>query len=78
MENLLLSFYNMFKKKNICVFQVSALKKLGMVGRHYHFILSKYFIRKVHLSLYLPPFSSIFDNILLTIHNKMFSVGAKT
>ena len=31
-------------KKSICVFQVSALKKLGMVGRHYHFILSKYFI----------------------------------
>ena len=31
-------------KKNICVFQVSALKKLGMVGRHYHFILSKYFM----------------------------------
>ena len=22
------------KKKNMCVFQVSALKKLGMVGRH--------------------------------------------
>ena len=26
------------QKKNICVFQVSALKKLGMVSRHYHFI----------------------------------------
>ena len=29
---------------SICVFQVSALEKLGMVGRHYHFILLKYFI----------------------------------
>ena len=28
--------------KNICVFQVSALKKIGMVGQHN--ILSKYFI----------------------------------
>ena len=28
----------------MCVFQVSALKKLGIVGRHYHFILSKCFI----------------------------------
>ena len=31
-------------KKNACVFQVSALKTLGMFGRHYHFILLKYFI----------------------------------
>ena len=31
-------------QNNICVFQVLALKKLGMVGRHYYFILSKYFI----------------------------------
>ena len=30
--------------KNIYVFQVSALKNLGMVGRHYRFILSKYCI----------------------------------
>ena len=28
-------------KKYICVFQVSALKKLGMVSRHYYFIFSK-------------------------------------
>ena len=32
------------KKKKICVFQVSALKKLGMVGRHNILFLSKYFV----------------------------------
>ena len=31
-------------QKNICVFQVSDLKILAMVGRQYHFILLKYFI----------------------------------
>ena len=54
------------KKIYIYVFQVSALKKLGIVGRHYHFILSKYFIWKLHFSLHFPTFFSIFDNILLT------------
>ena len=64
------------KKKYIRVFQVSALKKLGMVGRHN--ILSKYFLQKLHFFTYFSPFSSKFDNILHTIHNKMFRVWAKT
>ena len=32
------------KEIYICEFQVSALNEFGMVGRHLHFILSKYFI----------------------------------
>ena len=28
------NFFIIRQKKNICVFQVSAVKKLGMVGRH--------------------------------------------
>ena len=32
-------------KQNICVFQVSGWKKLGMVGRNNILILSKYFIQ---------------------------------
>ena len=62
-------------KQYICVFQVSALKKLGMVGRHnilfYQNILYRNFT-------HFLPFFSKFDLILLTIHNKMFRVGAKT
>ena len=46
-----------------------------MVGPHYHFILSKYFILKLHFSLHFFPFFSTFDNILLATHNKMFRVG---
>ena len=62
----------------ICVFHVSALKKLGMVGWHYHFNLLKYFTWNMHFSLQFPPFFSIFDNILLKVRNKMIRVGAKT
>ena len=36
--------YVCLRPQKICVFQVSALKKLGVVGWHFHFILSKYFI----------------------------------
>ena len=43
-----------------------------------HFILSKYFIWILHFLLRFSSFSSIFDNILLTIHNKMFRAGAKS
>ena len=34
---ILSNFYK--AEKNVCVFPVSVLKKLGMVGRHYNFIL---------------------------------------
>ena len=54
-------------KKNVCVFQVSALKKLGMVGWHYHFIswntLYRYCIFNDifhHFSAQLTIFSSLF------------------
>ena len=36
-------------------FRFQLWKKLDMVGRHYHFILSKYFMWKVHLSLHPRP-----------------------
>ena len=42
-----------------------------------HFILTKYCIWILHFLQHFSSFSSIFDNILLTIHNKMFRVGAK-
>ena len=53
------------KKIYIYVFQVSALKKTKYDGNCY-------------FSLHFPPVFIIFDNILLTINNKMFKVGAKT
>ena len=55
------------------------MKKLRMVGGHYHFYFIKIFcIEITYFSLQVPPFFSIFDNILLKIHNKMFRVEAKT
>ena len=53
----------------MCVFQVSALKKLGMVDRH-NILFVKILNIEIAFSVHLPPFSSKFD-ILLTIHNKM-------
>ena len=54
-------------KQNICVFQVSALKKIGMVGRHYILfyrnILYEYCIFYyilAHFLAYLTIFSSQF------------------
>ena len=40
-----------------------------------HFILSKYFIWILHFLQHFSSFASIFDNMLPTIHNKMFRVG---
>ena len=57
------------KKKSIyvCVFQVSALKKLGIVGRHYHFIYQNILYRNCifhyifqHFSAYLTIVCSQF------------------
>ena len=42
------------------------------------FYCIKIFYIEIAFSLHFPPFSSMFDNTLLTIHNKMFRVGAKT
>ena len=47
-----------------------------MYGRSaLHFILSKYFIWLLQFLQHFSSFASIFDNMLPTIHNKMFSVG---
>ena len=62
----------------MCVFQVSVLKKLGLVGRHNILFCQNILFRNCFLHKISPPFSSKFDSILLTIHNKMFRVGAKT
>ena len=61
----------------MCVFQVSALKKLGMVGRHTVLFCQNILYRNCIFNTF-SPFPSKFHNILLTIHNKMFKVGAKT
>ena len=60
-------------QKKIYMFQVSALKKLGKVGLHYQFI--KIFYIEI---AFFTAFFTIFDNILLTIHAKIFMVRAKT
>ena len=54
------------RQKNIYVC-VSALKKLGMVGQN---------IEIAFFTIFSTIFS-VFDNISLTFHNKMFKVGAK-
>ena len=61
----------------MCVSGFSSEKtRYGLLALH--FILSKYFTWILHFLLHFSPFSSIFDNMLLTIHNKIFRVGAKT
>ena len=65
------------KAEKKCVFQVSGLKKLGMVGRHNILFCQNIYIEIAFL-IHFPPFSNKLDNILLTIHNKMFRVGTKT
>ena len=68
-----------YKAKNIymCVSGFSSEKT--RYGRSaLQFFLSKYLIWILHFFFqHFSTFSSIFDNILLTIHNKMFRVGAK-
>ena len=68
------------KKKNIYiymyVFQVSALKKLGTVGRRS--ALPFYFIEIFYIEIAFSLHFCIFDNIFLAIRNKKFMVGAKT
>ena len=45
-----------------------------MVGRHFHFILLKYFTQKLFFSQKFP----LIQNSFVAIHNKMFRAGAKT
>ena len=59
--------------------RVSALKKLGMVRRHDHFFIKILYVAIAFFRYIFHHFSAyVFDNILLTIHNRMFRVGAKT
>ena len=60
------------QKKNTCVFQVSALKKLGMVG--WHNIL---FYQIAFFTTLSTIFKQLFDNTFLIFHNKMFRDGGK-
>ena len=48
-----------------------------MVGQH-NILFCQNILKKLHLSIHCPQFFSKFDNILLTIHSKMFRVGTKT
>ena len=45
-----------------------------LVGRHFHFILLKYFIQKLLVSQNFP----LIQNSFVAIQNKMFRAGAKT
>ena len=65
-------------KNNIYVFQVSALKKLGMVGWHNILFCRNILYRNCIFQYIFSHFPRKFDNILLTINNKIFRVGAKT
>ena len=54
-------------------------KKLVMVDRSASFYFTQIFYIDIAFYTTPPtPIFSIFDYILLTIHNKMFRVGAKT
>ena len=69
-----------YKAKNIymCISGFSSEKT--RYGRSaLQFILSKYFVWILLIFFkHFSSFSSIFDKILLTIHNEMFGVAAKT
>ena len=49
---------------------------LGMVRRHYHLIVSKYFILISKFALHFPALFSMFVNILITI--KCLESGQKS
>ena len=70
-----LSSHAKAKKKNIYMC-VSALKKLGMVGWHNILFCQNILYRNCIFQYIFFPFFSRFDS-LVTIHNKMFRVGAK-
>ena len=44
-------------KKNVCVFQVSALNKLGMLGRHYFIVM--FYMEIEFLTTFPPNFQHI-------------------
>ena len=61
----------------MCVSGFSSEKaRYGRLALSFYFI--KIFYIEIEFITTFPTISSKFDNILLTIHNKMFRVGAKT
>ena len=70
--------------KNHACFRFQLWKKLGIVRRHYHFILLKYlnilyrYCIFHYIFLHFSAYLAIFFSIFLKIHNTMFRVGAKT
>ena len=46
----------------------------SLVGRHFHFILLKYFVQELLFSQKFP----LIQNSIVAIHNTMFRAGAKT
>ena len=64
-------------KTNMCVSGFSSEKvRYGQSALSFYFI-KIFYIEIVFFTIFSTIFS-IFDNILLTIHNKMFRVGTKT
>ena len=63
-------------KKYKCVFQVSALKKIGMIGRHNILFCQNILYRNCIFQYIFPIFQQIWQHFA-QIHNKMFRVGAK-
>ena len=61
----------------MCVSGFSPEKKIGMVSRHNILFCQNILYRNLHFSIHFSPFSSKFDNVLLTIHNKMFKSQGK-
>ena len=69
------------RQKNIyiyvCVFQVSALKKVGMVGRHNILFVKIFYIQIAFFNTFFPNFPQIWQQFAHDSY-KMFRVGAKT
>ena len=64
------------KKCFMCVSGFSSEKnRYGLLGLSFYF--TKIFYIDIAFFTTFPPFSSIFYDIFLKIHNKMFRVGAK-
>ena len=63
-------------QKNICVFQVSALKKLGMVGRHNILLCPNILYRNCIFQYIFPICQQIWQHFAQS-SNKIFRIGAK-
>ena len=64
-------------KKYMCVSRFSSEKARYDRSALLFYVIKIFYIDTAFFTTF-SPFFSIFDNILLLIHNKMFTVGAKT